>query len=217
MVLLRECSTKENTSLSGWILRKGIFLFLHLPVYTCWFEPLQNVFISLLLLAQFVFSNTCLQIPASSNLIGRNKYKAKDSEMPRSVGSELVFHHTSELTLKSDFWNSGRCNQKPRKAKWNNDYTHVRVMFVVLKLVLKEWTGVCINLYQTLTAWPLKIIIPQSDVDISVLHFSTWIQKYCKSERTAQSQTYGTLLPNDCDVIKQGPQVYTGSAQYQSY
>lgn len=40
------------------------------------------------------------QIPASTNMIGWNKYKAKDSETPRSPGFQLVCHY---IHLKSWF------------------------------------------------------------------------------------------------------------------
>ena len=45
-----------------------------------------------------------LQIPASSNTIGWNKYEAKESEKPRSPRYELVCHQTLDINPKSDFW-----------------------------------------------------------------------------------------------------------------
>ena len=60
-------------------------------------KPLQSLF-------DYCWPSLCLpitrqQIPASSNMIGRHKYKAKESEMPRSPRFELVCHQTLEINL----------------------------------------------------------------------------------------------------------------------
>jgi hypothetical protein len=46
---------------------------------------LYRLFCSLILLAEFVLPITRFQIPASTHMIGQNKYEAKDSKTQRST------------------------------------------------------------------------------------------------------------------------------------
>ena len=47
---------------------------------------------------------TWLQISASSDMIGRNNYEAKESQQPRSPRFLLVYHQSLDINLKSDLW-----------------------------------------------------------------------------------------------------------------
>ena len=68
---------------------------------------LQMPFYNLLLLC-FVSSFCCpmmrLQIPASSEMIGQNKYEVKIGETLRSRRSDLILHRTLDSNLKLDWW-----------------------------------------------------------------------------------------------------------------
>ena len=101
-VLIQGYSTKES-SVHEWMKEICISVLLVTYQQQCWLKKLQTLFTVYYCWPSLCSWSTHSQIPASSNMIDRNKYEAKERETLHPHSS-VFCHQTLDINLMCDLW-----------------------------------------------------------------------------------------------------------------